>query len=226
LRGDAAVFERRQRIGDSIAHLRGRVSDGAHLPGDLGGDISGTSTTSSSRCSRISPVFGRSRADVRLRAVARLRRLLDGVFHRADDDLAIDRFLTRDRVGDLQSSSLFALTAIASAPFDIRVSVGPPQRRAPRRAAGRRASSCLISASVSTSGFADCSSGSQNSARPGYRTAARRRLSLTPSNSPRKRCAVERLVELDLPRAPPSLEILGAVSGRRCRERDLKWYSR
>ena len=35
-------------------------------------------------------------------AVARARRLLDGVLHRGQDDLPVDRFLARDRVGDLQ----------------------------------------------------------------------------------------------------------------------------
>ena len=41
-------------------------------------------------------------ADVVLAAVARLGRLLDRVLHRLDDDLAVDRLLARDRVGDLQ----------------------------------------------------------------------------------------------------------------------------
>ena len=41
-------------------------------------------------------------ADVVFRAVARFRGLLDRVLHRLDDDLAVDRLLARDRVGDLQ----------------------------------------------------------------------------------------------------------------------------
>ena len=39
---------------------------------------------------------------VGLAAVARPRRLGDGVFHRRDHDAAVDRFFARDRVGDLQ----------------------------------------------------------------------------------------------------------------------------
>jgi hypothetical protein len=42
------------------------------------------------------------RADFRLAAVARSRRLLDGVLHGGDHDAAVDRFLARDRVRDLQ----------------------------------------------------------------------------------------------------------------------------
>ena len=39
-------------------------------------------------------------ADVVLGAVARAGGALDGVFHRLDDDGAVDQFLARDRVGD------------------------------------------------------------------------------------------------------------------------------
>ena len=39
---------------------------------------------------------------VGLAAVARARRLGDGVFHRCDDDAAVDRLLARNRVCDLQ----------------------------------------------------------------------------------------------------------------------------
>ena len=39
---------------------------------------------------------------VGLGAVARARRLGDGVFHRRDDDAAVDRLFAGDRVGDLQ----------------------------------------------------------------------------------------------------------------------------
>ncbi len=41
-------------------------------------------------------------ADVVLGAVSRFGSLLDRVFHGLDDDLAINRFLARDRVCDLQ----------------------------------------------------------------------------------------------------------------------------
>ena len=41
-------------------------------------------------------------ADVGLGAVARARRLLDGVLHRRDHDHAVDRLLAGDRIGDLQ----------------------------------------------------------------------------------------------------------------------------
>src|SRR6516165_1257745 len=41
-------------------------------------------------------------ADFGLAAVSRARRFSDRIFHGAEHDLAIDRFFTRDRVGDLQ----------------------------------------------------------------------------------------------------------------------------
>ena len=40
--------------------------------------------------------------DVGLLAVARTRRLANGIGHRLDDDLAVDRFLARHGIGDLQ----------------------------------------------------------------------------------------------------------------------------
>jgi hypothetical protein len=103
LRGDAAVFQGRQRIGDGVAHLGcrmalarflerdlvGRVLDGLHhqhVPGE--------------------PQIAGLRLDlgmhVGFRAVARTRRLGDGVFHGGDDDAAVNRLLAGHRVGDLQ----------------------------------------------------------------------------------------------------------------------------
>ena len=64
--------------------------------------FSTVSTTCSTRVSLVSPVFGIDHAaDVVLGAIAGLGRLLDGVLHGLDDDLAIDRLLARDRIGDL-----------------------------------------------------------------------------------------------------------------------------
>jgi len=39
---------------------------------------------------------------VGFRAVARARRLGDGIFHGGDDDATVDRLLAGHRVGDLQ----------------------------------------------------------------------------------------------------------------------------
>ena len=103
LRRDAAVFQRRQRIGDRVADLRGWMPLARILDGDLVGwvldglhhqHVSGQSQVAGLRLD-----FG---MHVGLCAVARACRLGDGVFHRGNDDAAIDRLLARDRVGDLQ----------------------------------------------------------------------------------------------------------------------------
>ena len=94
-------------------------------------------------------------ADVGLRAVARARRLLDGVLHRGDDDHAIDRLLARDRVGDLQEFQAIC----TDGHWSVSVPVQPGRRRfgvEPRFCLARlpllaRAASRGSSASVRTS---------------------------------------------------------------------------
>ena len=103
LRRHAAEIEGRQGLGDQVAdlgfgtaplgvaerHLRRVV---LHLLDDL-------QDTSELGLARLRVDFA---ANVVLGAVARFRCLLDRVFHRLDDDLAIDRLLTRYRIGNLQ----------------------------------------------------------------------------------------------------------------------------
>ena len=103
LRGDAAVFQRRQRIGDGVADLGRRMVLARVFQRDLVGRV----------LDRLDhqhvagePQIAGLRLDlgmhVGFRAVARARRLGDGVLHGGDDDAAVDRLLAGDRVGDLQ----------------------------------------------------------------------------------------------------------------------------
>jgi len=103
LRGDAAVFERRQHVGDGVADLRAGVGalrarqrnlvravldmlDDEHVAGQL----------------QLAGLRVNLGMHIRLGTVAGARGLGDRVFHRLDDDVAVDRFFTRDRIGDLQ----------------------------------------------------------------------------------------------------------------------------
>ena len=103
LRGDAAVFERRQRVGDGVADLRGRIALARVLEADLVRRV--LDRLDHQHVAR-EPQLAGLRVDlgvhVGLGAVARARRLGDRVLHRGDDDAAVDRLLAGDRVGDLQ----------------------------------------------------------------------------------------------------------------------------
>ena len=87
LRGDAAVFERRQRIGNGVAHLRRRMMLARAFQRDLVGGI--LHRLHHQHVAREPQVAG-LRLDlgmhVGLGAVARARGLGDGVLHRGDDD--------------------------------------------------------------------------------------------------------------------------------------------
>ena len=95
---------RRQRLGDEVADLRGGVALRARPRARSGSASFSTCSTTSSRREQADLAGLRVDlgADVGLAAVARARRLLDRVLHRGDDDLPVDRLLARDRVGDLQ----------------------------------------------------------------------------------------------------------------------------
>ncbi len=103
LRGDAPIFERRQRIGDGVAHLRGGMALARVLDGDL---IGGVLDRLHHQHVAGQPQVAGLRLDlgmhVGLGAVARTRRLGDGVLHGGDDDAAVDRLFARHCVGDLQ----------------------------------------------------------------------------------------------------------------------------
>ena len=103
LRGDAAVFERRQRIGDRVADLRGRMALARFLERDLVGRVLDAldhqHVAGQTQIAGLGLDLG---MHVGFGAVARARRLGDGIFHRRDHDAAVDRLFTGDRVGDLQ----------------------------------------------------------------------------------------------------------------------------
>jgi hypothetical protein len=101
--GDAAIFERRQRIGDRVADLRGWMALAGFLQSDLVGRIfdgfhyQHVAGQPQITCFRLD--LG---VHVGFRAIARASSLGDGVFHRCDHDAAVDRLLARDRIGNLQ----------------------------------------------------------------------------------------------------------------------------
>ncbi len=103
LGGDAAVIERRQRLGNVVADLRRGIADARLVDGDLRRvvlhDVDHLEQALQANLAGLLVDLG---AHVGLRAVAGLRRLLDRVLHGADDDAAVDRLLARDCVGDLQ----------------------------------------------------------------------------------------------------------------------------
>jgi hypothetical protein len=103
LRGDAAVFERRQRIGDGVADLRGGVSFLGVVEADLvGGVLDHFDHQHVARQPQLTGFGIDAGVDVGFGAVARPRRLGDRVFHRRDHDRSFDRFFAGDCVCDLQ----------------------------------------------------------------------------------------------------------------------------
>ena len=103
LRGDAAVFERRQRVGDGVADLRGRMAPARIFEADLDRRI--FDRLDHQHVAR-QMQFAAFRIDLGahfgLAAVARARGLGDRVLHGAEHDLAVDRLFAGDRVRDLQ----------------------------------------------------------------------------------------------------------------------------
>ena len=103
LRGNSAVVERRQRFGDPVADLRGRVLLLGVDERDLRRVV--LDLIDHQQQPR-EPDFAGLRIDLGahlgLLTVARARRLLHRVLHRGEHDRAVDRFLARDRVDDLQ----------------------------------------------------------------------------------------------------------------------------
>src|SRR6184192_1183495 len=103
LRGDAPVFERRQRVRDGVADLRGGIVPAGILQADLACGIlhmlDHQQMPGKPQLAGLGIDVG---VDVGLAAVARARSLGDRVLHGGDHDAAVDRLLAGNRVGDLQ----------------------------------------------------------------------------------------------------------------------------
>jgi hypothetical protein len=103
LRGDAAVFERRQLVGYGVADLRGRVMTAGVVERDLGRRIlHRLHHQHVARQVQLAALRIDLGVNVGFAAVAGARGLGDRVFHGAEHDLAVDRLFAGDRVGDLQ----------------------------------------------------------------------------------------------------------------------------
>ncbi len=104
LRRDAPEIERRQRLGDPVAGLRGGIAFAGVLDGDLGGVV--VDLVDDEQQARETH-FASARIDLGphlgLLPVTGAGRLLQGVLHRGDDDRSINRFLAGDRIGNLQN---------------------------------------------------------------------------------------------------------------------------
>jgi hypothetical protein len=103
LGGDAAVFQGRKRLGDIVADLSGGIALLGVLKRNLGRVVFHLiDHQQQARQPHLAGLGIDLRTHLRLAAVARACRFLDCVFHGGNDDAAIDRFLARDRVGNLQ----------------------------------------------------------------------------------------------------------------------------
>ena len=140
LRGDAAVFERRQRLGDVVADLRGRIARSGVLERDLGRVVLDLiDDQQQAREPHLAGLRIDLGADLGLAAVARARRLLDRILHGGDDDAAVDRLLAGDRVGDLQQFEPVGADGHRSLSFVYGPHAGHCRRGGiASRAAGRR----------------------------------------------------------------------------------------
>ena len=102
LRRDAAEIDRRQRIDDEIADLLFRIDPGGMLRRDLRAlvlDFLGDLAIA--RQQDLAVVAVDRGADVQIVAVFRAAGLLDGLFHRVQDLVALNAFFARHGVGDL-----------------------------------------------------------------------------------------------------------------------------
>ena len=103
LRGDAAIFQRRQGVGDGVADLGARIGALRVRQRNL---VRGVLDLLDDQHVARQPQFALLGVDlgvnVGLAAVTGAGRLGDGVFHRSDHDPAVDRLFAGDRVCDLQ----------------------------------------------------------------------------------------------------------------------------
>ncbi len=119
LRRDAAEVEGRQRLGDRVADLGGRVALARLRQRDLAGVVLDRGVVDDEQVARQAELAGLRvdlGVDVGLGAVARARRLGDGVLHGVEDDLRSMTFSRATASAICKSSSLLALTAIEVTP--------------------------------------------------------------------------------------------------------------
>ena len=103
LRGNPPIFERRQRIGDGVSDLRGGMPPARVFEADLGrGVFNCVDHQHVAREMKLAALRVDLRADFGFAAVSRARRFGDSVFHRAQNDLTVDRLFASDCVRDLQ----------------------------------------------------------------------------------------------------------------------------
>ena len=103
LRGNAPIFERRQRIGDGVADLRGGMTAAGLIEADLRCRVfDGVDHQHVARQVKLAALRIDLGADLGLAAVTGARGLGDGVLHGAEHDAPVDRLLAGDRLGDLQ----------------------------------------------------------------------------------------------------------------------------
>jgi hypothetical protein len=103
LGGDAREIDRRQRLGDDVAHLRGRIARARVFQRNL--DLVVVDQLDDVQIARDMGLAGLGidlDPDLVLAAVMRLGRALHRLFHRVQHDGFVDRLVARDRVGDLQ----------------------------------------------------------------------------------------------------------------------------
>ncbi len=118
LRGDAAEVEGRQSLGDPVADLRRRVLLAGFGEEDLRRFIfDQVDDEQEAREAHFAGLRIDLGADFRLLPVAGAGRLLHRIFHRCEDDLAVDRFLARDRIGDLQKLEPIGADGHGISPF-------------------------------------------------------------------------------------------------------------
>ena len=116
--------QRRQRIGDGVADLRGRMAPARLLEADLGrGILDRLDHQHVAREMQLAALRIDLGADLGLAAVARARGLGDRVLHGGEHDPPIDRLFAGDRVGDLQQFEPLALTSPSS--LSIRLNFAP-----------------------------------------------------------------------------------------------------
>ncbi len=100
---NASIFEWRQRLGDVIAHSGSRITSPRILNADVDRVvfdlICDKQQARQPHLASLRIDFG---AHLGFAPITRAGRLLNGVLHSGDDDAAVDRLFSGDRIGDLQ----------------------------------------------------------------------------------------------------------------------------